>query len=222
MSLETTTIINNITNNRSFIKKKSKRDRASLQQKMILEKLFQTNQYPDLVLRTQLSPKLGMSPRKIQIWFQNRRTKAKNQQFQILHNLSNLTEQFSDINYQNLQGNTLLIIASSSDPKVVTFLLNKGAKCNISNNKGWTPLFVAGKFYFSYLILYKNTLKKIFIFFILVKNGNEKIVDILLDKKYQCNPNIREFENGESPLHMAALVKYKLLLLFLNSFLERI
>jgi ankyrin repeat protein len=64
----------------------------------------------------------------------------------------------------------------------VEYLLAKGAKVNIANNNGQTPLYIA------------------------VCNGHEDIVDLLLDKEYNCNVNIREFQHGESPLHIAALV----------------
>ena len=37
-------------------------------------------------------------------------------------------------------------------------------------------------------------------------NGHEKIVDLLLNKRYNCNTNIQELKYGQTPLHMATLV----------------
>jgi hypothetical protein len=129
---------------------KNKRERASWQQRLVLEKLFQSNQYPDLLLRTQLAPQIGMNPRKIQIWFQNRRTKQKglkkNSNETNLQPLTTIPPSMrSNINFRDKDGNTLLIIASAIGHDCVATLLNKGAKCNISNNRGHTALFVAVK-----------------------------------------------------------------------------
>lgn len=56
-----------------------KRTRTSPEQLAILEKLFSTNPSPNNRIREQLSLQLGMPERSIQIWFQNRRAKVKNQ-----------------------------------------------------------------------------------------------------------------------------------------------
>lgn len=60
-------------------------------------------------------------------------------------------------------------------------LLARGAKVDIQNTKGQTALYVA------------------------VKNGHYDIVKLLL--KAQCDVNLREYEHGESPLHIAVLVR---------------
>lgn len=70
-------------------KLKTRRNRASWEQRMLLEKVFQSIQYPDMSLRTQLGVQLGMTPRKVQIWFQNRRTKLKNKEGNSLAMLRN-------------------------------------------------------------------------------------------------------------------------------------
>ncbi|PRP77450.1 hypothetical protein PROFUN_14338 [Planoprotostelium fungivorum] len=57
--------------------KRRRREQVPCQQKTYLETIFQTIQYPDAHLRQQLATRFGTSSRKIQIWFQNRRTKAK-------------------------------------------------------------------------------------------------------------------------------------------------
>lgn len=53
------------------------RKRTSKSQLNILEKTFETNKKPDSALRNQLSEQLGMTPRSVQVWFQNRRAKQK-------------------------------------------------------------------------------------------------------------------------------------------------
>lgn len=53
------------------------RKRTSKTQLKILEKTFETNIKPDAILRNQLSEQLGMTPRSVQVWFQNRRAKQK-------------------------------------------------------------------------------------------------------------------------------------------------
>lgn len=53
------------------------RKRTSKSQLKILEKTFETNIKPDAILRNQLSEQLGMPPRSVQVWFQNRRAKQK-------------------------------------------------------------------------------------------------------------------------------------------------
>ncbi|KRH92086.1 putative Homeodomain-like, Homeodomain-related, Homeobox protein, partial [Pseudoloma neurophilia] len=53
------------------------RKRTSKSQLKILEKTFESNKKPDSALRNQLSEQLGMTPRSVQVWFQNRRAKQK-------------------------------------------------------------------------------------------------------------------------------------------------
>merc|ERR1711915_11457 len=53
------------------------RKRTSKTQLKILEKTFESNKKPDSALRNQLSEQLGMTPRSVQVWFQNRRAKQK-------------------------------------------------------------------------------------------------------------------------------------------------
>ncbi|KAI8638661.1 hypothetical protein BD408DRAFT_446578 [Parasitella parasitica] len=56
-----------------------KRTRTSPEQLAVLEKSFISNPSPNNRVREQLSHQLGMPERSIQIWFQNRRAKVKNQ-----------------------------------------------------------------------------------------------------------------------------------------------
>lgn len=53
------------------------RRRTSKMQLKVLEKTFETNVRPDAALRKVLSEQLGMTPRSVQVWFQNRRAKVK-------------------------------------------------------------------------------------------------------------------------------------------------
>lgn len=55
---------------------KRKRQRTSPEQLDLLEQLFQTNTTPNQQMRLQLESDLGMSARRIQIWFQNKRAKV--------------------------------------------------------------------------------------------------------------------------------------------------
>ncbi|KAG1461375.1 hypothetical protein G6F46_004010 [Rhizopus delemar] len=56
-----------------------KRTRTTPEQLAVLEKSFSLNPSPNSRTREQLSIQLGMPERSIQIWFQNRRAKVKNQ-----------------------------------------------------------------------------------------------------------------------------------------------
>ena len=52
---------------------KRRRRNASKDQLNILENVFQKTQFPSARLREELANKLNMSPRAVQIWFQNKR-----------------------------------------------------------------------------------------------------------------------------------------------------
>lgn len=56
---------------------KKKRQRTSPDQLAILEEIFQTDKMPNQQTRVQLADQLGMSSRRVQIWFQNKRAKVK-------------------------------------------------------------------------------------------------------------------------------------------------
>ncbi|KAL1915706.1 uncharacterized protein VTP21DRAFT_6465 [Calcarisporiella thermophila] len=68
---------------------KAKRKRANAEQLKVLNQVFQTTFFPSTELRIQLGKQLGMSPRTVQIWFQNRRqawrTKAKHEKSESSH-----------------------------------------------------------------------------------------------------------------------------------------
>jgi len=64
-----------------FLLSKKKRKRTSPDQLRILEEIFHNHPHPNLALRNQLAVQLGMTPRCVQIWYQNRRAKARNMEF---------------------------------------------------------------------------------------------------------------------------------------------
>ncbi|KAF9763694.1 Homeobox protein HD-10 [Nosema granulosis] len=56
------------------------RKRTTKAQLRVLEKTFETCPRPDSLMRKKLGEQLGMTPRSVQVWFQNRRAKIKKQQ----------------------------------------------------------------------------------------------------------------------------------------------
>jgi hypothetical protein len=60
-----------------FSSVKAKRKRASASQIKILQNIFESTAFPSTVLRENLAYELGMTPRAVQIWFQNRRQAVK-------------------------------------------------------------------------------------------------------------------------------------------------
>lgn len=127
-------------NAQSKKKATTKRERASWKQRIVLERVFQLNPYPNQETRSQLADQLGMSPRKVQIWFQNRRTKAKASPKEDPNQLLQVLAQGVDevqVNYQQeTTGNTLLLVATAMDHSAIQILLSKGADCNKANNLG--------------------------------------------------------------------------------------
>ncbi|KAH8806741.1 Homeodomain-like protein [Flagelloscypha sp. PMI_526] len=53
------------------------RKRTTAAQLKVLEGIFKTDTKPSAALRTQLAAQLDMTPRGVQVWFQNRRAKEK-------------------------------------------------------------------------------------------------------------------------------------------------
>lgn len=53
------------------------RKRTTKTQLKVLEQTFETNIRPDANMRKKLGEQLGMTPRSVQVWFQNRRAKIK-------------------------------------------------------------------------------------------------------------------------------------------------
>jgi hypothetical protein len=56
-----------------FAAQRKKRRRTSPEELDILETTFKSDPMPNQALRQQLAQQLGMTPRRVQIWFQNKR-----------------------------------------------------------------------------------------------------------------------------------------------------
>ncbi|KAI8870562.1 Homeodomain-like protein, partial [Ramicandelaber brevisporus] len=54
-----------------------KRHRSTKEQQQVLNEAFAREQHPTSQVREKLAEQLGMDPRSVQIWFQNRRASAK-------------------------------------------------------------------------------------------------------------------------------------------------
>uniref|UniRef100_A0A6B2LNZ6 Homeobox domain-containing protein n=1 Tax=Arcella intermedia TaxID=1963864 RepID=A0A6B2LNZ6_9EUKA len=54
-----------------------KRQRTTPEQLEVLEKVYEREKLPGLDLRKELAQKLSMTPRRVQVWFQNKRAKEK-------------------------------------------------------------------------------------------------------------------------------------------------
>uniref|UniRef100_A0A6B2LJU6 Homeobox domain-containing protein n=1 Tax=Arcella intermedia TaxID=1963864 RepID=A0A6B2LJU6_9EUKA len=54
-----------------------KRFRTTPHQLQVLEKTYEADKMPSLALREDLAQKLGMTPRRVQVWFQNKRAKER-------------------------------------------------------------------------------------------------------------------------------------------------
>lgn len=59
---------------------KAKRKRASPTQLSVLNRVFEQTFFPSTELRIELGKQLGMSPRTVQIWFQNKRQSIRTRQ----------------------------------------------------------------------------------------------------------------------------------------------
>ncbi|KAF2070865.1 hypothetical protein CYY_007821 [Polysphondylium violaceum] len=68
---------NDLSASANDISNKKKRQRTSPEQLAILEQIFETDKMPSQQIRTRLANQLGMSSRRVQIWFQNKRAKVK-------------------------------------------------------------------------------------------------------------------------------------------------
>lgn len=117
--------------------------------------------------------------------------------------------EYNDINFKDESGDTALHL--TTNPEIVTFLLEQGAKLNIQNNIGQTPLIIACQ---------KNNIS--IVSKLLKKNANpdiapilqsgynalmyailmdyDQIVNLLL--QYNADPNFKS-EYGETPLLVA-------------------
>ncbi|KAJ2757033.1 hypothetical protein GGI19_000386 [Coemansia pectinata] len=91
-----------------------KRARATTEQVAVLESVFMVNRSPASRLREDLAARLGMAPRQVQVWFQNRRAKEKTQQRNprpLQHHSSMLFDQLA---YPSVSSDFYSMAASSS------------------------------------------------------------------------------------------------------------
>ncbi|KAI9299711.1 Homeodomain-like protein, partial [Cunninghamella echinulata] len=63
---------------------KAKRRRANSKQLQILNQVFERTFFPSTQMRAELGRQLGMSPRTVQIWFQNKRQAMRTREKQRL------------------------------------------------------------------------------------------------------------------------------------------
>ncbi|KAL7311417.1 hypothetical protein PS15m_009185 [Mucor circinelloides] len=64
---------------------KAKRKRASPSQLSVLNRVFEQTFFPSTELRMELGKQLGMSPRTVQIWFQNKRQSIRTRERVVTH-----------------------------------------------------------------------------------------------------------------------------------------
>jgi len=69
------------TNNHSNINNKRKRRKTTAEERAVLEKVFEVDRicWPTPSQRQELAGTLNMTPRQVQVWFQNKRQKQKQQ-----------------------------------------------------------------------------------------------------------------------------------------------
>jgi hypothetical protein len=75
---------------------KAKRRRANAKQLEVLNRVFDRTFFPSTQMRAELGRQLGMSPRTVQIWFQNRRQAMRTRERQRLIRLRNNEAKKSD------------------------------------------------------------------------------------------------------------------------------
>ncbi|KAL7316079.1 hypothetical protein PS15m_005221 [Mucor circinelloides] len=89
------------------------RRRTSRSQFKILEKAFSSNPKPNSKIRQGLAESLSMTPRGVQVWFQNRRAKEKQVNNHVKKEGSNLPKQQKQQQQQNLKCASITLSASN-------------------------------------------------------------------------------------------------------------
>ncbi|KAG1446673.1 hypothetical protein G6F46_009442 [Rhizopus delemar] len=81
---------------------KAKRKRANSEQLEVLNRVFDRTFFPSTQVRAELGRQLGMSPRTVQIWFQNRRQAMRTKERQRLIKIRNDTKSKSILSHSTL------------------------------------------------------------------------------------------------------------------------
>ncbi|KAJ2782767.1 Short stature homeobox protein 2 [Coemansia javaensis] len=77
---------------------KGKRKRASPQQLEVLNKVFASTSFPSTEMRNRLARELGMTPRTVQIWFQNKRQASRQRDGHHSRNTKSMAASAANIN----------------------------------------------------------------------------------------------------------------------------
>jgi hypothetical protein len=91
------------------------RKRTTRAQTKILEEQFKSTDKPDAATRNDLSIRLGMTPREVQVWFQNRRAKEKKLRAQALAALNQDNEQLQPSTPENEASSRALSPSAPTD-----------------------------------------------------------------------------------------------------------
>lgn len=136
--------------------KRRRREQVPCQQKTYLETVFKTIQYPDSHLRQQLAARFGSSPRKIQIWFQNRRTKAKTDVQK-----TSTKEEEKNATMTDKDNTPLLTCIKNGNIRSVKELLETNEPASFLNVcdplRGYSPLHMAAFYGFDDIVQYLLT-----------------------------------------------------------------
>lgn len=120
--LEDTTsseLINNNNNNNNQVVK-GKRKRASSQQLKVLNRVFATTSFPSTEVRNQLAAELAMTPRTVQIWFQNKRQASRQKDGHHSRNTKSIARLSASPPSGNKDLMMLVAAATSAQPATTT------------------------------------------------------------------------------------------------------
>ncbi|KAL6051571.1 Homeobox protein yox1 [Balamuthia mandrillaris] len=121
----------------SLRKKKRKRRRTSPEEQRILEAVFEREQMPDRQVRLNLARQLNMTPREVQVWFQNKRQKLKRNNESLAAYMRQRREQ------EKLNALRAAQVAEQqqhgSDMKADSFQLPSAVSLSLVPPVNWTP-----------------------------------------------------------------------------------
>lgn len=117
------------------------RRRTSRAQLKVLEKSFAENAKPNAAVRRMLAQKLDMTPRGVQIWFQNRRAKAKLQRRKAAASQQQESSSTSQHNSNNNNNNTVTMTPSAEQQQQQQQQANHLVNDNSNTNMEHSVLF---------------------------------------------------------------------------------